>query len=336
MTITRGCTLSRAIDLIKSEIETLTIRKNVASGSIFIQCPYHEDNTPSGGINIDASKTVPIGWFSCFGCNKSVPWNTLAKTLGVKQLKSRSQTSVDSSDYIDPKRVRGELLGEDECTEEEEQRKIKIDLEGLDFFDFPPEVPTWRGFSTKFLSTLGIRYAYQDRSGEFLVWMPCMVQGQQVGYVKAFLEKVPGRMSYINSPGKWSRQKGLLFFDHAIKMMKAQGHNTITLVEGPRDALRCIRHGIPTMSILGTKSWSEDKRMCLENADVENLIFFMDGDIPDKHGVIAGRTATKMLIKSVRGYLDYRYVNMWKYKKGWDPGNCPKRFLDLVKSSLTK
>jgi len=328
--------LSRATDLVKSEVETLTLRKTVTSKSIFIQCPYHEDNTPSGGINVDETKTVPIGWFSCFGCNKSVPWNTLAKTLGLRQLKSRSQTSVEASDYIDPKRVRGELLGEDECTEEEEQKKIKQDLESLDFFDFPPEVPKWRGFDTSFLATLGVRYAYQDRSGEFLIWMPCNVNGVQVGYVKAFLEKVPGRISYINSPGKWSRQKGLLFFDQAIKMMKDQGHKTVVLTEGPRDALRCIRHGIPTMSILGTKSWSEDKRMCLENADVENLIFFMDGDKPDKHGVIAGKMATKMLIKSVKGYMGYSYVNMWKYGKGWDPGNCPKRFLDLVKNSLVK
>ncbi len=320
--------MSRAIDLIKSEVETLKIRKTITSGSIFIQCPYHEDNTPSGGINIDATKTVPIGWFSCFGCNKSVPWNTLAKTLGLRQLKSRSQTSVRDSDYIDPSKLRNQLLGEEEdCTEEEEQKKIKQDIESLDLFDFPPEVSKWRGFSTKFLARLGARYAYQDSSGEFLIWIPCMVNGQQVGYVKAFLEKVPGRPSYKNSPGKWSRRSGLLFLDNSVKMMEDQGHKTVVLTEGPRDALRCIRHKIPAVSILGTKSWSEDKRMCLENAGVENVILFMDGDD-------AGRAATKLIIKTLKGCLGYKYINMWKYEKGWDPGNCPERFLNLVKASL--
>ncbi len=327
--------MSRAIDLIKSEVETLKVRKTITSSSIFIQCPYHEDNTPSGGINIDATKTIPTGWFSCFGCKKSVPWNTLAKTLGLRQLKARSQTNVTSADYIDPSKVRSELLGEDEnCTEEAEKKKIQQDLEDLDFFDFPPEVSKWRGFSTTFLASLGAKYAYHDKSGEFLIWFPCMVNGQQVGYVKAFLEKVQGRPSYINSPGKWSRTVGLLFFDSAIKMMEEQGHTTIVLVEGPRDALRCLRFGIPTVCILGTRSWSEDKRICLENAGVENVVIFMDGDKPDKNGIIPGKTATQMLVRSVKGYLGYKYVNMWKYGEGWDPGNCPKRFLSLVKSSL--
>lgn len=330
----------RIVNFIKDEVGSLPdLKKKVSGRSIFIQCPYHSDKTPSGGINLDASKTVPLGWFSCFGCGKSVPWNDLAATLGLRQLKKRSQTEVTTGDYLDPSRMRDELLGEDTEDETQAKRDKERDEKRLAFFDFPPELIKWRGYKVKFLEQLGCRYAFFDdenTGGEFLIWIPCIVNGEVVGYVKAFLEKQEGRPSYINSPGKWSRTKGLLFFDYAIKMMQEQGHKTIVLCEGPRDAMRLLRYGIPAMCILGTQSWSDEKRMLLEQSPAENVVIFMDGDLPNKNGVIPGKVATKKIVKSLRGYMNYKYVNLWKYEQGWDPGNCPRRFLDRVAATLTE
>jgi len=328
----------RIINFIKDEIESLSdLKKKVTGGSIFIQCPYHNDNTPSGGINIDSSKTVPLGWFSCLGCGESKSWNDLAATLGIRQLKKRSQTEVTPGDYLDPSRMRDALLGGDDDLTESDRDKER-DEKRITFFDFPPELTKWRGYKTKFLAKLGCRYAFFDddhTGGEFIIWIPCIVNKEVVGYVKAFLEKEKGRPSYINSPGKWSRSKGLLFFDYAIKMMKEQGHKTIVLCEGPRDAMRLLRYGIPAVCILGTQSWSDEKRLILEQSPAENVVIFMDGDLPNKQGVIPGKVATQKIVKSLRGYMNYKYINLWKYEKGWDPGNCPRRFLDRVQDALT-
>lgn len=326
----------RIANFIRDEIETLSIRKRATAGSIFIQCPYHNDKTPSGGINIDSAKTVPMGWFACLGCGKSVGWNDLAATLGLRQLKKRSQTEVTAGDYLDPSRVRDDLLGEE--GDSDSNRDRERDEAKLSFFEFPEELEKWRGYKVSFLKDLGCKYAFFDderTGGEFLIWIPCLVNGEVVGYIKAFMDKEEGRPSYINSPGKWSRSQGLLFFDYAIKMMREQEHKTIVLCEGPRDAMRLLRYGIPAMCILGTQSWSDEKRLLLEQSDAENVVIFMDGDLPNKQGVIPGKLATKKIIKSLKGYMNYKYMNLWKYEKGWDPGNCPKRFLDRVQDALT-
>jgi DNA primase len=317
----------RIVDHIKNEVSGLTtLKKNVGTSSIFIQCPYHSDRTPSGGINIDPTKAVPLGWFACFGCGKSVPWNNLAETLGLKKLKGRGKRTPTSSDYLDPKKLEAEFFQDED--EGKLNEKAEFDLKQITFFDFPPDVPKWRGFDTKFLASLGAKYIFHEHLNEFMVWFPCMVNQEQVGYIKAYMDKQPGRISYINSPGEWSRRAGLLFFDPAIQMMRDQGHKTIALVEGPRDGLRCLRYGIPAMPILGTKTWCEDKRLLLESAGVENIVIFMDGDK-------AGYNATKKLAKTMKGFLNFKYMNMWKYEKDWDPGNCPRRFLDKVRYSLT-
>ncbi len=320
----------RIVSFIEDELDALDIPKRKSGRSYFIRCPFHDDRTPSGGVNLDTSKTVPLGWFSCFGCGKSVSWNTLAGTLGLKQLKKRSQIEVTSGDYADPARAREALLGtgsEEDATD----REIERDNKRLTFFEFPPELTKWRGFKTDFLASLGCKYAFyegRDDEGEFIIWIPCVVNERVVGHVKAYLEKVEDRPSYKNSLGSWSRTKGLLFFDSALQMMHEQGHKTIVLCEGPRDALRCLRFGIPAMCILGTQSWSDQKRLLLEQSDAENLILFMDGDKP-------GKKATRMLVKSIKGYFNFKYMNLWKHERGWDPGNCPKRFLRRVKNALT-
>lgn len=318
--------------------------KRMTAERATIICPYHNDTAPSATINLSLDKPVPLGWFRCFGCKKSVPWNTLASTLGLRVFGKDSKKSAD--DYLNPERYKDELLDEENV-----ERGFDQEMKDLEFFDLQNE--EWRGVPKRLLERAGARLCYLDRTGDFYVWLPVNVNGELRGYVKATLEKAPdGESSYINAKGTWSKEFGLLFYDFALKMMRKKGLDTIVLCEGPRDALRCLRYGIPAMAVLGAVNWNDEKRYTLEQSGVSNLILFMDGDD-------AGIEATKKIYASCKTHFRVRKMKLWKYreprldKKGeqmtkelgdgrtkllWDnemdPGSCPTKYLRTVKNAL--
>jgi 5S rRNA maturation endonuclease (ribonuclease M5) len=256
---------------------------------------------------------------------------------------------VGPEDYVDPKRFKDELLDAEATEETGFERELNEDLT---FFEFQQE--EWRGVKRELLEKTGCRLCYLDRTGEFYVWMPVMVQGEMKGYVKACLEKPEEGPSYINASGKWSGQYGFLFYDYAVELAMRKGLNTVVLVEGPRDALRLLRYGIPAMAVLGALNWNEEKRYVLEQSGIENLILFFDGDD-------AGIAATKGIYKSVKTCFNIRKVmKLWRlrvpriskktgkqkrkkladgnYRLLWDneldPGNCPLKHLRTVRDAL--
>jgi 5S rRNA maturation endonuclease (ribonuclease M5) len=329
-----------------SELQSLNQKKRINRDGANVLCPFHNDSNPSGSINLDVTaKKAPLGWFRCWSCQTSKPWNDYAQAVGLKGWKAGPKKSSD--DYLDPKKYAAELLQDDE-----DEVSIQKELEQLEFFDFQTDV--WREIPTSVLEKLGCKFAYYDYTGDFYVWMPVKVFGELRGFVKAEMEKpTDDRPSYVNSKGGWSNQYGLLFFDYAIRMMKKKGLKTIVLCEGPRDVIRLLRAGIPAMAVLGAINWSEDKRFLLEKAgSVENLILMMDGDD-------AGIKATKRIFKDVKTHFNTKYVKLWKHrvprlnKKGeqmykenkngtkrllWDneldPFTAPKEIINKVKASL--
>jgi 5S rRNA maturation endonuclease (ribonuclease M5) len=321
--------------------------KRMSKTRATIVCPFHPDRNPSATVNLDLdNQRVPLGWFNCFACRKSVPWNTLAQTLGLKTI---GKGKKNADDYVDPKRFKDELLDAEATEETGFERELNEDLT---FFEFQQE--EWRGVKRELLEKTGCRLCYLDRTGEFYVWMPVMVQGEMKGYVKACLEKPEEGPSYINASGKWSGQYGFLFYDYAVELAMRKGLNTVVLVEGPRDALRLLRYGIPAMAVLGALNWNEEKRYVLEQSGIENLILFFDGDD-------AGIAATKGIYKSVKTCFNIRKVmKLWRlrvpriskktgkqkrkkladgnYRLLWDneldPGNCPLKHLRTVRDAL--
>lgn len=319
--------------------------KRVSTERVVIQCPYHPDKTPSATINLSSAAPAPLGWFRCFGCAKSVPWNTLAKTLGLPKIGKNKRTHAE--DYLDPFKFKSELLDSEETTDV----GFEKELHEMEFFDFQFE--EWRGVSVKLLKRVGARLCYLDRTGDFYVWLPVYIDSVLRGYVKAELEKPEEGTSYINASGKWSQASGLLFYDYSVALAKRKGVNTLVLVEGPRDALRLLRYGIPAIAVLGAINWNDDKRWCLEQSRIENIVIFMDGDD-------AGIKATKKINKSIKTHFNViKIMKLWKHrvprlsKSGkhmtkkladgekrllWDneldPGNCPLSFLKEVKQLL--
>ena len=337
-------TMSERIkQLIVDELQSVP-KKRMMKNKAMVLCPFHPDKNPSATINLDETQTkAPLGWFRCFGCRASVPWNNYAATVGLKAVGKAKKDTAD--DYVNPERFQDELLGEEESEDIDFEKR-----DPLEFFDF--QTDEWRGIPTKILKRVGARLAYSDRTGNFYAWLPVYIKGELKGYVKAELEKPedPSRPSYINAPGGWSNAYGLLFYDYAVKLMNRLGVRTIVLCEGPRDALRLLRYKIPAVAVLGAINWSEEKRFLLEQAGAQRVIIFMDGDD-------AGIEATKVIYKHLRGYFELKYMKLWKYrvprmKKGkqeykvvnkkkvllWDneldPFTCPKSLLLKVKGAL--
>ena len=209
----------------------------------------------------------------------------------------------------------------------------------------------WRIFKLQFLEDIGIKLAYvrkilPDGSvndyGRWYMYLPIDIRGKTRGYIKAQIEKPKdkGIPSYINSHGSWSLKQGLFPYDHVIHMLKQQGVSTVALVEGPRDALRLIRNGIPALCIVGTHSWSKSKIRLLEMAGISRIILMMDGDV-------AGRKATKMIMSGLGpdgqqvcpplpDSFFVKVVRLWLVDSPdgdmkYDPGNCPLGIVQKVK-----
>lgn len=283
-----------------------------------VVCLFHNDTNPSGNINLDPyEERAPIGWFRCWSCGTSVPWADFAAKAGLRPIDG---TRKSSDDYLDPSDSRDRLFAA-------EQAMYEHELKALEFFDFPME--EWRSVPTRVLTKLGCKYAFLDRTGKFYVWFPVMIEGDLKGYVKGELEKSddPKALSYINAPGKWSHEFGLLYYDFAIKMMRRKGLKTIVLCEGPRDSIRLLRHGIPAMSVLGALNFGESKRFLLEKADIDNVIIFMDGDD-------AGKRATKLVYRVIKEHFNTRFIKLWDIEPDKDPFNCSNRVIRLVKKAL--
>jgi PiT family inorganic phosphate transporter len=51
--------------------------------NIHVQCPFHDENSPSCSINLSRESDVPIGAFYCFGCGVFGGWK-IVKTMGTK------------------------------------------------------------------------------------------------------------------------------------------------------------------------------------------------------------------------------------------------------------
>jgi 5S rRNA maturation endonuclease (ribonuclease M5) len=185
----------------------------------------------------------------------------------------------------------------------------------------------WRGFKIDFLRDVVKARVVDTRS----LYFPVLVNSVEVGYVRAFVKK-PSKPypSYLNRPGAWSADKGLLMFDQAIALIKRHSiekgfiNKTIILTEGPRDVFRLIRDGLPGCSILGTQSWSDAKLRVILMQGVDNIILCLDGDE-------AGRTASRTLRESVAGSAKVVDFKLWEWEGSYDPFNMPDKLFNKLR-----
>ena len=235
-------------------------KKVINGGSTFVRCPYHTEATPSFRIFHSPSSKSP-GFGKCYGCGASHPWNEFAPKLGLKGWEYAKPTA---------------LYAHSIATQSED-----TEADDLVLYDLP-EGKVWRSIPTDFLISIGAKKC-TNKWGTAMVYLPVMVLGRERGYIKARLRKEKDKPSYINSKGSWSRNSGLFMYDYVHERWPET--KTVVIVEGPRDGLRLNYKGIPTISILGTQSWSDRKTRYLEMLGVASVILCMDGDCAGREAV---------------------------------------------------
>lgn len=307
-------------------------------GSTFIICPFHSEDTPSGRI-FHSETTRSAGFFKCYGCGKTASWNDLAPRIGLKPFKRQKPADefINLSLIPDEESIRDV----DMAFQPDEMRLFEL-----------PKNRTWRGIRTSLLTALGAKICKVNHPEHGWlkpkVYLPVLMRGELVGYIKARFKKSEDYPSYINAKGSWSKTHGLFPFDYTISMMRSKKSHTVVLVEGPRDALRLLQNGIPAVCILGTQSWSSTKSKMLELAGVNRLVIFMDGDD-------AGIAATDMIKEATKSMFAVIALKLWSLKGSpylqfqeedapskaakaagvslWDPCSCPQWIIDRIKKT---
>lgn len=309
-----------------------------SKGTINIWCPFHGDpgapmkGTPSMMLNLTTTEKFSVGFAYCYSCSKKSNWNEIAAKYGLERYGEGDEADL----YVvkpDFNKMGKRMLGEEES-------------ESLDSICPTMRVPLhlpwqkgvkWRSIKSSTLMAIGAHYGLDEETEDQVVILPVRSGGELVGAVKGrwkASKKKDGKKAgpnYINSPGKWTRDKGLFLLDESLAMGDG---TTIILTEGPRDSLRLYQEGLPAASILGVTNWTRKKRDVLLESGVENIILCMDGDE-------AGREARHKIKPDLTGYFSVYVFNLnkWADRLGLDkldPGEAPDEVIARLRKMYNR
>lgn len=318
-------TAEDAVSVIVQELDSLAINKKVTGSSYMIQCPFHDDNTPSGGINL-ASGTVPIGYYHCLGCGTKGPWNMLAEKLGLKKLK-KWQMQFSSSNQFEDEKIRRLF-----STPVDEEARLQQALNSKEMIAWPI-TENWRGYEGSAVRENGGLMYRDGRTGEIMLFFPIKINGELKGGVRAYLKKKKGRTSYLTTSGdEWVKSSGLMGYDITKKRLKERKKKIVLAVEGPRDYMRLFVNNIPALGFLGANTVSKKKMMKVA-AIADTVLVLSDND---KGGDIMYKNikeASKGVIEVKRLKLPSDYDEDGKLIKV-DPHSAPQEIIDEIASFL--
>jgi 5S rRNA maturation endonuclease (ribonuclease M5) len=309
-------------------------RTKPMGGSVHVQCPFHDENTPSCSINLSREADVPIGVFYCFGCFESGSWNTFAEKTGLAIVKKWQAFESDASGQAARFRKKAiEMMGQNNLTIQR-----LFDEVGNAVIPWPKN-QKWRSYSGKLIHRVQ-GYCYNDagrgamdgnqRDGELMLVLPVYTNGRYRGGVRAFFEKQKNGLSYLTTSGDWVKSYGLLGYDY-MRKRDLYGAKAIVLVEGPRDWLRLVKNKIPSMAILGAGMFDVKKMQLLIALGIRKLFVLPDNDPAGK------KMAMKVKQYSEAAGVPCEYLKLPKPvdKNGklikLDPDNCDQKIIDKVK-----
>ena len=290
---------STAEEIIQDALANMTGNKKHSSTGIMICCPFHEDSSPSFGINLNATSGIPLGKGHCLGCGKTAHWNEIADKLGFPKLK-KGDFKVTSY----KQKERQHLLMKSMSLKD----IIVKDFRCSELVSRWPADRIWRSIGGDLMNKFAYRAFSLERMQEFAI-LPVMIDGELCGAIKAVVKKtgVDGELSYVTSKASdrnsWVKKHGLFPYDVVQEMLKETGLKTVVLCEGPRDSLKLISREIPALSILGSKTWSVQKMKLVLGLPIDRVILMMDGDR-------AGREATAEILPTLTKRIDTVIYNL--------------------------
>lgn len=171
-----------------------------------------------------------------------------------------------------------------------------------------------------------------NTKGYYNILLPVYINSSLVGGIKGVLDDTKSSLKYINTPGPWSRKYGLFPYDYTAKLLETED-KVVFLTEGPRDSLYLLQNGIPALSILGGKLWSESKRELVLALEPNKVVIAMDSDTQ-------GVKSTNMIYRDLKGKVELSILNLKKVAEKYqlqkvDPASLPKSVLSALKSKYS-
>lgn len=280
----------------------------------WLRCPYHgggKENTPSLKINLKDSNGFNAGSFVCFGCGETGQWDKFAKKFKLKGINKNDLYNEYPNDLITDK-IKAHLFDEE----------IAHMPEG----GYPwPKRQNWRNIEGKLVSKIGSVAYYDLRANKLKLFFPVHVHGELVGGVKANI--IPEKKNnYLNTEGGWVKKLGLFPYDLVSKM----DCSAIMLVEGARDALNLIQHGMPALAILGTGNWTAAKGELIMSLGPKTILRALDNDP-------AGNKASKVIKAYFSGKVGQHRVKLPDKKEtGEDASDMSIRKIETLKKHFLK
>jgi 5S rRNA maturation endonuclease (ribonuclease M5) len=315
------------LEVIRDQLHRYGGIQKAAGEYHMVCCPFHGEKVPSCGVFMRRDHpTKPLGWFHCFGCKKHGQWNKFAEKANLDKVEewNSTETSVEYRVGVDDEN----LLGDSGLTLKAVYREMKC-----------PEAqpwPTyidWRGISGQLIAAVEGKAINDAYNNNLAVLFPIIIGKKIRGAVKAVYEKKNEKqLSYVTMPGPWVKRFGLFPYAYTARLIKEKQHRFIILVEGPRDALRLLKNGLPAMAILGSNNISKTKLMFITNLQVDQVYVMPDND----HGGDLLWSNVKSILPDARRLKLPQEVDRNGKLVKMDPFSMPKSVLQRVKQIMVK
>jgi hypothetical protein len=299
-------------DFVEEQLDLVSVDIKVLKKSDYalVQCPFHKDgqeSNPSLMVNLGNPK-YDVGFYYCLSCGSQGSWNKLAQELSLEEIVNNSprQRLLPKKLQVNSLKIKPVILEKD----------ISPSISW-------PQQDSWRGIKGSLLQQIYARLRVDFRSKDKQIVLPVSINRRVVGYIYGYLQKRDKELgsSYINSKGAWVKD-ALFPFDYAVSLVKKDSTLPLYVVEGPRDALNLLQHGLPAVAILGCTNWSKSLLPLLSTVKASSFIVLMDGDE-------AGKTAAINIYHDLLTTFPKSKVQVYDLPNNMDPAD-----LDLKASQL--
>lgn len=226
---------------------------NISGDEAMCRCLYHDDSNASMQFNVET------GLWVCFGCGAKGTIKKLERELGLRVVEDQ----IDVTDLI--ARLK-------EISDPEFGKVVDLPVvpeSTLLKYKFPTKYWAKRGFTDETIEIFQLGY---DPIGDIATIPFRNSQGGLQGIIRRFLE--PGVELRYKYPKGFKRSmhmfgSWLVADDPEIE--------TVALVEGSLDAVKCWQAGVPAMAVYGS-SVSKAQIKLLRRLGITNVVLFFDND----------------------------------------------------------